>query len=140
MARNGNIPRDERWIVDAITGEIIGFRETYGIYSLEISPIEEVENEPGPPLYVRERDQLAGTARAELRAAGEWADQKITKLFEPTKMPGDPRDDRTIHDALMHWFEGIILRHGKLSRLSRAAKFLLAERMMVLANKPPSDS
>jgi len=134
MARNGNIPRDESWIIDAITGKIIGFRETYGIYSHEISPIEEEEeNKPGPPLYVRERDRLAGTARAELRAAGEQTDQEIIKRFEPAQM------DQPIHDALVNWFEGIISRHGKLSRLSYAAKFLLTEQMMVLNNRPPSD-
>jgi hypothetical protein len=137
MPRNGNIPRDESWINDPVTGEEIGWRETYGIHSLEILPMEE-NRVPGPPLYVREFDRLAVTARYELRAAGEQTDQEIAEPFELQTL-GGVRDDRPTHDALINWFEGIILRRGKLSRLSLAAKFLVAERIMVLTNRPPSD-
>jgi hypothetical protein len=41
MARNSNIPRDGSWICDPVTGEEIGWRETYGIHSLERLPMEE---------------------------------------------------------------------------------------------------
>ena len=142
MARNGDIPRDESWINDPATGEEIGYRETYGIYSLEmgILPVEE-NRVSGPPLYIREPDRLVGTARAELRAAGEETDEEIAKPFELAQTLGGVRDDRLIHEALINWYKGIILRHGKLSRLSFAAQLLATYRIMemVLANRPPSD-
>ena len=117
MPRNSNIPRDESWINDPVTGEEIGWRETYGIHSLERLPMEE-NRVPGPPLYVREFNRLAVTARYELRAAGEQTDQEITEPFELQTL-GGVRDDRSIHDALMNWFEAqrIILRRAMDFRL-----------------------
>src|SRR5262245_10092069 len=114
MAGNGNTPRDESWLIDAFTGELIEYRETYGIYSLEVSPMEE-DHVPDAPLYVRESDRLVVRARAELRAAGEQTDQEITERFDLVPTLGGLRNDRPTHDALVNWFEGIILRHGKLS-------------------------
>src|SRR5262245_43677892 len=139
MARNGNIPRDESWINDPATGEVIGWRETYGIRSWEI--LLEENRVPGDPLYVREYNRLVVTARDELRAAGEKTDQEIAEPFELAQTLDGVRDDRPIHDALINWFEGIISRHGKQSRLSFAAQFLAADRIMemVLANRPPCD-
>jgi hypothetical protein len=138
MARNGDIPRDESWINDPVTGEEIGSHETYGIHSLEILPMEE-NRVPGPPLPIREFNLLAATARDALQAAGEQTDQEIAEPFVLAQTLGGVRDDRPIHDALINWYEGIILRHGKLSRLSFAARFLATGRNMVSANRPPSD-
>jgi hypothetical protein len=138
MARKGNIPRDESWINDPVTGEEIGWRETYGIHSLEILPMEE-NRVPGPPLYIREFNRLAVTARDDLQVAGEQTDQEIAEPFVLAQTLGGVHDDRPIHDALRDWVEDIILRHGKLSRLSFAARFLAAGRIMTLANRTPSD-
>jgi hypothetical protein len=138
MARKGNIPRDESWINDPVTGEEIGWRETYGIHSLEMLPMEE-NRVPGPPLYIREFNRLAVTARDDLQVAGEQTDQEIAEPFVLAQTLGGVHDDRPIHDALRDWVEDIILRHGKLSRLSFAARFLAAGRIMTLANRTPSD-
>jgi hypothetical protein len=133
-----NIPRDGSWIDDLVTGEVIGWRETYGIHSLEILPMEE-NRVPRPPLSVREFNLLAKTARDALQAAGEQTDEGIAEPFVLAQTLGGVRDDRPIHDALRNWFEDIISKHGKLSRLSFAARFLATGRIMVLANRPPSD-
>jgi hypothetical protein len=138
MARKGSIPRDESWIKDPVTGEEIGWRETYGIHSLEILPMEE-NRVTGPPLYMREFNRLAVAALDDLQVAGEQTDQDIAEPFVLAQTLGGVHDDRPIHDALRHWVEDIILRHGKLSRLSFAARFLAAGQIMTLANRPPSD-
>ena len=138
MARNSNIPRDGSWIHDPVTGEEIGWRETYGIHSLERLPMEE-NRVPGPPLSVREFNLLAMTARDALQAAGEQTDEGIAEPFVLAQTFGGVRDDWPIHDALRNWFEDIISKHGMLSRLSFAARFLATGRIMLSANRPPSD-
>ena len=136
MTRDGNIPAGENLFIDAIMGGIIAYSETYGIYSLEILPMEE-NRVPGAPLFVREFDRLLATARAELRAAGEQTDEEITKPFELAQPPSGVRDNQPIYDALINWLKG--MRHTKLSRLSRAVQFLVAWRLMILNDRPPSD-
>src|SRR5262245_34815773 len=136
MARNSNIPRDGSWIDDLVTGEVIGWRETYGIHSLEILPMEE-NRVPGAPLSVREFNLLAKTARDALQRAGEQTDEGIAEPFVLAQTLGG--DDRPIHDALSKWFEHIISKHGMLSSLSFAARFLATGRIMCSANRPPSD-
>ena len=139
MARNSNIPRDGSWIHDPVTGEEIGWRETYGIHSLERLPMEG-NRVPGPRLSVREFNLLAMTARDALQAAGEQTDEGIAEPFVLAQTFGGVRDDWPIHDALRNWFEDIISKHGMLSRLSFAARFLATGRIMLSANRPPSDS
>ena len=138
MARNSNIPRDGSWINDPVTGAESGWRETYGIHLLEILPMEE-NRVPGSPLSVREFNLLAKTARDALQRAGEQTDEGIAEPFVLAQTLGGVRDDRPIHDALSKWFEHIISKHGMLSSLSFAARFLATGRIMCSANRPPSD-